>query len=138
MNLFSHISQINHIAAEERRIKSQKEELTKPLVTDKELIPLFYTWYKTFVPGDSVDSRLIFIYCISFLYCPRFSAGGKIERGLREEINKIFPDVCGKTISKYIVQSRDYFTIYKYFQRETEEALIYLMEIHKIRTQERD
>lgn len=103
--MFSEIAEIKSIREQKSRLSERERELTKPTLTDLDMIGTLYEWFKEILesrdcPGrvESVTQRKKFIFIVLFLYSPGALAEGKMLAGLREKLAKLF-DVSPVVIS---------------------------------------
>lgn len=132
MNLSTYISQIKDLSEKEKQLKEERERLTKPIITDMNMIPILYAWFKDIEPGGSRDSRMRFVYIICCLYCPRFLAGEKLSNGLRGKLSELFPEISITRVSQHLTTANLSVRAYRAFREETETALNYLIQRYAI------
>ena len=89
------IIRIKRIRMEKSILSEEENALSEPILTDQSLICKIYQHFTCTLnemgcpPNPkSVTQRKKFIFIILYLYSPSTLAGGKMARGLREELSK--------------------------------------------------
>lgn len=125
--MFSEIAEIKSIREQKSRLSERERELTKPTLTDLEMIGTLYEWFKEILesrdcPGrvESVTQRKKFIFIILFLYSPSALAGGKMKNGLRDKL----AEVLGVNAQTAISDNRNgllfSYGLYRYFRQDVD------------------
>ena len=86
--VFSKIVEIRSIRDQKARLSERERELTKPILTDLDMIPTLYEWFKEIVSQQevfraNVPQRKKFIFIILILYSSRCSCRWKNEKGIK-------------------------------------------------------
>lgn len=118
--MFSKIAEIESIREYKAQLSKREAELTKPMLTDLNLIFTIYEWFKELL-GDKcvkVYQRKKFIFIILFLYCPESLAGGRIKKGLREKIGEVIGMKSKSIISNNLNGIVFSYRLYKYFKQD--------------------
>lgn len=94
--MFSEIAEIKSIREQKLHLLAREKELSKPVLTNLDMIPKLYIWFSEIIsnrdcPGrvESVTQRKKFLFIVLFLYSPVTLAEGKMLSGLREELAKL-------------------------------------------------
>lgn len=94
--MFSEIEEIKSLREQKLRLLERERELTKPILTDLDMIGILYEWFKEILesrdcPGrvESVTQRKKFIFIILFLYSPSALVGDKMKNGLRDKLAEV-------------------------------------------------
>lgn len=119
---FSIISEIKSLREDISRLSARESELSQPILSNLELIPIIYGWFKEIaVDLPKRDKSILnkeFIFIILFLYSPGTLAGGKMKNGLRSKIGDVL-GIKGKTsISDKLDTLVFYYKMYKYFRND--------------------
>lgn len=103
---FERIIRLKKIRIEKSELSEEENILTTPVLTDKGLISEIYKIFVDLLnergcpPNvDSVTQRKKFIFIILYLYSPSTLAGGKMARGLRENMSLVLGIQSKSTIS---------------------------------------
>lgn len=127
--MFSEISELQTIREQKLRCSARERELTTPLLTDLELVPVIYGWFRdilshrTAVPGwGSVAQRKKFIFIILYLYSPGTLVGVKMVGGLRDKISEVVNVNSKSTISDNCVNALFMYRNYKTFRADIESV----------------
>lgn len=93
---FSAIAELRAIREQKSRLSEREKELVEPLLTDKSLIEKIHQWFVEILEGmpfppnpNSPIERKKFLFIILYLYSPSTLAGGKMKRGLRDELARV-------------------------------------------------
>lgn len=94
--MFSEIAEIKSIREQKLHLLAREKELSKPVLTNLDMIPTLYMWFSEIIsnrdcPGrvESVTQRKKFLFIVLFLYSPATLAEGKMLSGLREELVRL-------------------------------------------------
>jgi len=136
---FSAINELAQLRKEKDDIMVRESELSAPLLTDFELIPKLYEYYKEIQsnrlnsaePGSRRYNR-VFIFIIIYLYSPAALAGGKVTRGVRDVIAGVLGFKSPTAISNISADMMLQFNNYKDFRKEVEVVFRRISEwLHK-------
>ena len=136
---FDKIIQLKKIRKEKSFLSEKESALSEPLLCDRRLISNLYALFRDALKEmgcqprtDSVTQRKKFIFIVLYLYAPSVLAGGKMPKGLREEICKALDFHSVSTISdncsdivflyqNYSGFSKDIKDIFDYIESHLEE-----------------
>lgn len=132
--MFSEIAEIKSIREQKSRLSEREAELTAPTLTDLDRIRTLYEWFKELqsericAPREGgVHQRKMFIFIVIFLYSPSTLAGGRMLKGLREELAIVLDMHNRETISNNCSSVVFMYNQYKYFRRDIEVLYIEIM-----------
>ena len=130
--VFSKIVEIRSIRDQKARLSERERELTKPILTDLDMIPTLYGWFKDIVSSQeifcaNVPQRKKFIFIILILYSPSALADGKMKRGLRNKLAEVFGLNGKSTISDNLNGLYLSYQLYKYFRQDIHRIYIEIM-----------
>lgn len=130
--VFSKIVEIRSIRDQKARLSERERELTKPILTDLDMIPTLYEWFKDIVSRQeifraNVPQRKKFIFIILILYSPSALADGKMKRGLRDKLAEVFGINGKSTISDNLNGLYLSYQLYKYFRQDIHHIYIEIM-----------
>lgn len=130
--VFSKIVEIRSIRDQKARLSERERELTKPILTDLDMIPTLYGWFKDIVSQQeifraNVSQRKKFIFIILILYSPSALADGKMKRGLRNKLAEVFGLNGKSTISDNLNGLYLSYQLYKYFRQDIHRIYIEIM-----------
>lgn len=136
-NYTSIISEIKLIRRQRALLAKRESEISKPKLTDQELLPELYRCFRQLCPSQSerrrsVRTRKQFIFIILMLYSPAALAGGKILPGLRDRIAEVLDLTASSTISNNLSDLDFLYQNYKDFHDETNQ--IYAGIIHYLKS----
>lgn len=124
---FSSIVELKSIREQKSRLSEREQELSSPVLTDFNLIPEVYSWFKEILSDtgcspniESVTQRKKFLFIVLFLFAPSVLAGGRLPNGIRAEIAGVFPDVSPCVISNNITDVSFIYQQYKDFRQDIE------------------
>ena len=125
---FNKIIRLKKIKVDKINLSEEEESLSKPVLTDRKLISEIYQIFKKVVSKrncppmfDSVTQRKKFIFIILYLYSPNTLAGGKMPKGLRDDISKALNFHSPCTISNNCADVCFLYQNYSDFSREVED-----------------
>ena len=124
--VFSKIVEIRSIRDQKARLSERERELTKPILTDLDMIPTLYGWFKEIFCAN-VPQRKKFIFIILILYSPSALADGKMKRGLRNKLAEVFGLNGKSTISDNLNGLYLSYQLYKYFRQDIHRIYIEIM-----------
>lgn len=134
---FSSIIELRAIREEKSRLSERENELARPMLTDLDMIPIVFGWFKDLTKGLPKRNKSIlikeFIFIILFLYSPGTLAGGKMKGGVREVLGEVLGIVGKSSISDKIGIITFYWRTYKYFRQDLNA--IYPAIVEKLRQQ---
>ena len=103
---FDKIIQLKRLRMEMSTLSEKETSLSEPLLYDRNLISDLYKLFKEalnkrgcLLRAESVTQRKKFIFIVLYLYAPSVLAGGKMPKGLREDICKALDFHSVSTIS---------------------------------------
>lgn len=124
---FSVVSELKAIREQKSRLSERENELSAPVLSDLELIPVIYEWFKevlsemTFPPQvESITQRKKFLFIVLFLFSPSVLAGGRMPNGVRKSLEEVFPNVKPCTISNNLADVVFLYQQYKDFRQDIE------------------
>lgn len=124
---FSVVSELKAIREQKSRLSERENELSAPVLSDLELIPVIYEWFKdvlsemAFPPqAECVTQRKKFLFIVLFLFSPSVLAGGRMPNGVRKNLEEVFPNVKPCTISNNLADVVFLYQQYKDFRQDIE------------------
>ncbi|WP_368107173.1 hypothetical protein [Bacteroides nordii] len=124
---FSVVSELKAIREQKSRLSERENELSTPVLSDLELIPVIYEWFKevlsemAFPPQvESITQRKKFLFIVLFLFSPSVLAGGRMPNGVRKSLEEVFPNVKPCTISNNLADVVFLYQQYKDFRQDIE------------------
>lgn len=124
---FSVVSELKAIREQKSRLSERENELSAPVLSDLELIPVIYEWFKevlsemAFPPQvESITQRKKFLFIVLFLFSPSVLAGGRMPNGVRKSLEEVFPNVKPCTISNNLADVVFLYQQYKDFRQDIE------------------
>lgn len=124
---FSVVSELKAIREQKSRLSERENELSAPVLSDLELIPVIYEWFKevlsemAFPPQvECITQRKKFLFIVLFLFSPRVLAGGRMPNGVRKSLEEVFPNVKPCTISNNLADVVFLYQQYKDFRQDIE------------------
>ena len=122
---FSSIAELKSIREQKSRLSERERELSSPVLHDVSLIPEIYGWFKDILSAncctpciDSVLQRKKFLFIVLFLFSPSVLAGGRLPKGIRHELSRVFPKLSPCVISNNISDVVFLYQNYKDFRRD--------------------
>lgn len=124
---FSVVSELKAIREQKSRLSERENELSTPALSDLELIPVIYEWFKevlsemAFPPQvECITQRKKFLFIVLFLFSPSVLAGGRMPNGVRKTLEEVFPNVKPCTISNNLADVVFLYQQYKDFRQDIE------------------
>ncbi|WP_195351227.1 hypothetical protein [Bacteroides nordii] len=124
---FSVVSELKAIREQKSRLSERENELSTPVLSDLELIPVIYEWFKevlsemAFPPQvESITQRKKFLFIVLFLFSPSVLAGGRMPNGVRKNLEEVLPNVKPCTISNNLADVVFLYQQYKDFRQDIE------------------
>jgi hypothetical protein len=124
---FSVVSELKAIREQKSRLSERENELSAPVLSDLELIPVIYEWFKdvlsemAFPPqAECITQRKKFLFIVLFLFSPSVLAGGRMPNGVRKNLEEVFPNVKPCTISNNLADVVFLYQQYKDFRQDIE------------------
>lgn len=124
---FSVVSELKAIREQKSRLSERENELSAPVLSDLELIPVIYEWFKevlsemAFPPQvECITQRKKFLFIVLFLFSPSVLAGGRMPNGVRKNLEEVFPNVKPCTISNNLADVVFLYQQYKDFRQDIE------------------
>ena len=124
---FSVVSELKAIREQKSRLSERENELSAPVLSDLELIPVIYEWFKeilsemAFPPQvECITQRKKFLFIVLFLFSPSVLAGGRMRNGVRKSLEEVFPNVKPCTISNNLADVVFLYQQYKDFRQDIE------------------
>lgn len=125
---FNRIIQLKKIRMEKSLLSEKEMSLSEPLLTDRSFIKHIYDTFIEILNErdckpriDSVIQRKKFIFIVLYLYAPSVLAGGKMPKGLREDICKALDFHSVSTISDNCADVVFLYQNYSDFSRDVSE-----------------
>lgn len=132
--------ELKAIREQKSRLSEREQELSSPVLTDFNLIPEVYSWFKEILSDagcspniESVTQRKKFLFIVLFLFAPSVLAGGRLPNGIRAEIAGVFPDVSPCVISNNIADVSFIYQQYKDFRQDIEYLYNKILERLKVK-----
>lgn len=121
-DVFSVIYEIKSIQEDIARLSLRKSELTRPMLSNLDLIPTLYDWFLEAAKKLPKRNKSIlnkeFIFIVLFLYSPGTLAGGKMKNGLRSKIGDTLGIIGKSSISDKLDSLVFHYRMYKYFRND--------------------
>lgn len=124
---FSVVSELKSIREQKSRLSERENELSAPVLSDLELIPVIYEWFKEVLSEmafpslvECVTQRKKFLFIVLFLFSPSVLAGGRMPNGVRKGLEEVFPNVKPCTISNNLADVVFLYQQYKDFRQDIE------------------
>ena len=121
------VSELKAIREQKSRLSERENELSTPVWSDLELIPVIYEWFKevlsemAFPPQvECITQRKKFLFIVLFLFSPSVLAGGRMPNGVRKSLEEVFPNVKPCTISNNLADVVFLYQQYKDFRQDIE------------------
>ena len=135
---FSSISELKSIREQKSRLSERERELSSPVLHDVSLIPEIYGWFKDILSDncctpciDSVLQRKKFLFIVLFLFAPSVLAGGRLPKGIRHEVSRVFPKISPCVISNNIADVAFIYQNYKDFRQDID--YLYTVIVNRLR-----
>lgn len=114
------IMELMRIREQKSKLSDRETELVQARINDYSLIPRVKDLYFRFLSDTGRKyNRKILLFVLLFLFSPSVLAGGRLSKGFRRELSKIFPDIRPCVISNDI---SDLFFQYQHYKDFREEA----------------
>lgn len=123
--IISTIRKIEKARTALRQAMDEERMAATPKLKDLNLIPRVYEIFKG-VKGDAfntINARKQFIFVVIYLYAPCRFFGGKMPKGLRNEISRASGVLCANTISNSCTELMVLYTAYSDFRQDVDEIL---------------
>lgn len=121
-NDFYIIYEIISIRKDIASLSLRESELTRPTLSDLNLIPTIYDWFleaaKTLPERNKSILNKEFIFIVIFLYSPGTLAGEKMKNGLRSKIGDTLGIIGRSSISDKLDTLVFHYRMYKYFRND--------------------
>lgn len=121
-DVFSVIYEIKSIQEDIARLSLRKSELTRPMLSNLDLIPTLYDWFLEAAKKLPKRNKSIlnkeFIFIVLFLYSPGTLAGGKMKFGVRKRIADTLSINACTAVSNKCSGIVFMYKIYKYFRSD--------------------
>lgn len=124
---FSVVSELKAIREQKSRLSERENELSAPVLSDLELIPVIYEWFKEVLSEmafpslvECITQRKKFLFIVLFLFSPSVLAGGRMPNGVRKSLEEVFPNVKPCTISNNLADVVFLYQQYKDFRQDIE------------------
>lgn len=133
MRDFSSILELKSIREQKSKLSEREDELTKPTLTDLDMIGTLYMWFQEIISQKemfkvgNVTQRKKFIFIILFLYSPSTLAGGKMKNGLRNKLAEVLEINAQTAISDNRNSLVFSYQLYKYFRQDVDWVLSEMM-----------
>lgn len=125
--MFSEIAEIKFIRKEKSRLSAREKELTKPRLTNLDMLEQLYAWFKEILAGrdcapriESVTQRKKFLFIVLYLYSPSSLAGGKMAKGVRRRISKVLGIGAPSAVSDNVSSVVFFYDHYPEFHQDVE------------------
>ena len=133
MRDFSSILELKSIREQKSKLSEREDELTKPTLTDLDMIGTLYKWFQEIISQKemfkvgNVTQRKKFIFIILFLYSPSTLAGGKMKNGLRNKLAEVLEINAQTAISDNRNSLVLSYQLYKYFRQDVDWVFTEIM-----------
>lgn len=108
-DIFDKIDRISAIKSELKKLQMEYLHYITPTLSDTELLPVIFDWYKELSPDAGQSNREAkaafsqgFILIVTLLYSPTSLTGGKLPYGLRSQLSHIFQYKSPTSISNIV------------------------------------
>lgn len=129
------ISRLQEVSNNIETLKRKREELSKPILSDRTSIPHVLEAFKTAMAqiGKAYDSTSAYqrrqvVFILLTLYAPHRLVGGKMPSGLRKELGKAMPEVKPCTLSADCEVSVFWYQTYREFAEEVDRMYRIILE----------
>lgn len=105
--MFNEIVELEIIREQKSRLSVREQELTTPVLSDTDFIPLIYKWFRELTKDQGKSRRLWFedrekfVFIILRLYSIGSLAGGRIANGVREAIARVLDLKSHNSVSNF-------------------------------------
>lgn len=132
INEFLRIGKLKSVREDIARLAQQEEELTTPLLTNIENIPVILGWFfelSGYTEGTNArkmkaDHKKEFIFIILYFYSPITLAGGQIVNGVRDELSKVLGYKSPAGISNLLSILVTTYNTYKDYMNDVDRIFI--------------
>lgn len=131
---FDKIIRLKEIRIEKSALSEKETSLSEPILRDRCMICGLYNLFKDALNekgcpprAESVTQRKKFIFIVLYLYAPSVLAGGKMPKGLREEICKALNFHSVSTISDNCSDIVFLYQNYSNFSSDVKDIFEYIM-----------
>lgn len=123
------ISSVNDIKHRQSMLSKEENELSRPAVTDLNLVGNLYDMFCAFEDdeGELTLRRKKFMFVMLYLFSPTALAGNKMRRGLREKIAAVLGCTCSN-ISHDYKNASFYYLTYKEFRNDCNNIIAYMLD----------
>lgn len=109
MNCLDKISALRSTCEQGAKLSELKTELSTPLLTDTQYIPVIYDWFCELSVPHRIDREELtnpqkaeFLFIILAIYSPITLAGGKLMNGLRDKLAALLGYKSPSAVSNFI------------------------------------
>lgn len=126
------LTTLSSIKQQQQVLEAKKRDLTTPILSDLSLIPSLYDWFVEYItpmelrPSEITRRRKQFVLIILYLYAPSALNGGRLCRGIRGTLARLFRMKTPSAISNMASDLAWQYQQYADFREETDELLVYL------------
>lgn len=129
------IDELRLVRKHRARLTERERELSSPRLTDPDLIPEIYEWFRSALPeadaassSDTPIRRREFLLIVLALFAPCALAGDRLPNGIRSALSAALPNVSPCVISNSIADATFFYRHYKEFRQETDRLYIHILE----------
>lgn len=131
---FNKIERIIEIRQIKSKLSEEENSFTTPMMRNMDMVSELYNKFLTIAPTmtedhiNSVNCRKKFLFIVLYMFCPSVLAGGKMPKGLRDELSKVLGIHSKSTISDNCSDVSFLYKNYSKFKKEVNEIFRKLME----------
>lgn len=119
--VFSSIKELRQLRKHKQQILEMEKNLAIAMIKDLSMIPKVKALFCEHIADVSISyNRKKLLFVILCLFAPDTLAGGRLPKGLRMEISKIFPGIRPCTISNEVANLYFFYQHYKDFRNDVE------------------
>lgn len=131
--MFDKLAQIQDLNKRKELLLIEEQNATKAILTDFELIPLLYKWFKEAQAEiarkeGEVTKRREFLFIVLYLYAPKSLIKGHLPDGLRDTLVNALNSVNKSSISNDINYLYLFYKQYINFRNAVEYAYAFIMD----------
>lgn len=119
------LNEIKEIHQQQKTLAEKEKEVTQPILTDLEHIPILYKWFRSILKNmnfppciEAVTQRKKFLFIILYLYSPSALNGKLMLRGLREQLARTLRLSSVSTISDNCTDLIIFYSNFKEYRDE--------------------
>lgn len=127
INEFKKIAELQSVYTEKCELKNKEGELSEPLLTDLQYVPMIFSWFCQLSGVSSSangklnrDQKKQFLFIILFLYSPAALAGGRITARVRCAVAKVLQYKAQSGVSNQLETTVSLYYQYKDFKDQVD------------------